>query len=68
MAVTQVFTEAQATLHWSVKVRREIEAVYLCPHCQQWHDVDIQAGNYPTCQTTGKRTVLLGWNEAVKSQ
>ena len=68
MAVTQVFTEPQATLHWCVKVRREIEATYLCPHCQRWHDVDIRAGNYPLCPTTDKRTILLGWNEAVKSQ
>lgn len=66
--MSELATEAEATLHWGIKVSREIEAVYLCPHCLKFHDVDIQKGNYPLCPTTDKRTVLLGWNEAVKSQ
>ena len=64
----ELATEAEATLHWHVEVRREVKAIYLCPHCYFWHDVDIRKGNYALCPTTNKRTVLLGWNEAVKSQ
>jgi len=66
--MSDVVTEAEATLHWHVKVRREVEATYLCPHCNFWHDVDIRKGNYALCPTTDKRTVLVGWNEAVKRQ